>query len=247
MVNQKLVNQLMVVMLNNLNKIHVSNPVDLIISQIRDLISSGAVKPGEKLPPERKLAEHLGVSRGQVREAINKLQFYGIVKVQPQSGTTVTGIGLVALEGLITDILQLEKSDFKSLVETRILLEKEAARLAARNRTKDDLLELSNALDAYEKKLSESGQAVEEDLLFHIKIAEASKNNVLKSLMMIITPDIVNNFIQYKVCNESKNKQTIEAHQNILEMISNQDPDGAVQAMEYHLADIKNFNNNRDK
>lgn len=230
-------------MLENLNKIEVQKPVDLIIAQIRDLISSGAIKPGEKLPPERKLAEHLGVSRSQVREAINKLQFYGIVKVQPQSGTTVTGIGLVALEGLITDILKIEKSDFKSLVETRIILEKEAARLAAMNRTKDDLVQLSNALEAYEHKLAEEGQAVEEDLLFHIKIAQASKNNVLKSLMMIITPDIVNNFIQYKVCNESNNKQTIEAHRRILDMISSQNPDGALKAMEYHLSDIRNFNN----
>lgn len=98
-------------MLENLQKITLKNPVDLIISQIRDLISSGANNPGEKLPPERKLAEHLGVSRSQVREAINKLQFYGIVKVQPQSGTTVNGLGITALEGLITDILELEKVD----------------------------------------------------------------------------------------------------------------------------------------
>lgn len=228
-------------MLENLSRIEVRNPVDLIISQIRELISSGTVKPGEKLPPERKLAEHFGVSRNQVREAINKLQFYGIVKVQPQSGTTVTGIGIVALEGLITDILRIEKSDLKSLVDTRILLEKEAARLAAINRTKDDLTQLSLALKSYEKKVTETGQAIEEDLLFHIKIAEASKNNVLKSLMMIITPDIVNDFIQYKVCNVSNNNQTVKEHQRILDMIADQNPEGAFKAMEDHLRDIENF------
>lgn len=228
-------------MLENLSKITIENPVDLIISQIRDLISTGAVKPGEKLPPERKLAEHLGVSRSQVREAINKLQFYGIVKVQPQSGTTVTGIGIVALEGLITDILRIENSDFKSLVATRILLEKEAARLAALNRTTDDIIQITNALNDYENKLSKSNEAVEEDLLFHIKIAEASKNSVLKSLMMIITPDIVKNFIQYKVCSESNNMRTIAQHRTILEMISNQDAEGASKAMDIHLLEIKNF------
>lgn len=230
-------------MLDNLSKIELKNPVDLIITQIKDLISSGTIKPGEKLPPERKLALHFGVSRSQIREAINKLQFYGIVKVQPQSGTTVTGIGIVALQGLITDILKIEKSDFKSLVDTRILLEKEAARLAALNRTEDDLIELSKALTAYEIKLSESGEAVEEDLLFHIKIAEASKNTVLKSLMMIITPDIVHNFIQYKVCDANNNNQTFKEHHKIIEMIKNQDADGAAMAMDDHLADIKNFTN----
>lgn len=228
-------------MLENLNKIEIENPVELIISQIRELISSGTIKPGEKLPPERKLAEHLGVSRGQVREAINKLQFYGIVKVQPQSGTTVTGIGIVALEGLITDILKIENVDLKSLIDTRILLEKEATRLAARNRTQDDLVQLSNALTQYEKKLDETNNAVEEDLLFHIKIAEASKNTVLKSLMIIITPDIVKNFIQFKVCNETNNKKTIAEHQKILDMISQQDEKGAEEAMEIHLSEIKNF------
>jgi GntR family transcriptional repressor for pyruvate dehydrogenase complex len=228
-------------MLENLNKIQLENPVDLIIKQIRELISSGAIKPGEKLPPERKLAQHLGVSRGQVREAINKLQFYGVLKVQPQSGTTVTGTGIVALERLISDMLKMENVDLNSLIETRILLEKEAARLAALNRTKDDLVQLSNALNLYENKLQDSSTAVEEDLLFHVKIAEASKNSVLKSLMIIITPDIVKNFVQLKVCSESNNRKTIAEHRKILQMISGKNPEGAVLAMEEHLNDIKSF------
>lgn len=228
-------------MLENLSKIEIENPVDKIISQIRDLISSGAVKPGEKLPPERKLALHLGVSRNQVREAINRLQFYGIVKVIPQSGTVVTGIGIVALEGLISDILRIENSDFKSLVDTRVLLEREAARLAAINRTEDDIVQLTNALSQYEQKLKEENVAVEEDLLFHIKIAEASKNSVLKSLMMIITPDIVKSFRKLNVCSESNNIKTIAEHQKILDMISAKDSVGAVDAMESHLKEIKDF------
>jgi len=228
-------------MLENLSRIELDNPVDLIISQIRDLISSGKIKPGEKLPPERKLAEHLGVSRNQVRDAINKLQIYGIVKVMPQSGTTVTGIGIVALEGLITDILRIEKADFKSLVDTRVLLEKEAARLAAINRNSDNLIQMSQALNHYEKRLMEGALAIEEDLLFHVKIAEASNNSVLKSLMMIITPDIVKSFTTLKVCNEISNKKTIEEHRNILAMISDRNPDGAMDAMGSHLKEIIQF------
>jgi len=232
-------------MLESLNKIEVQNPVDLIISQVRDRISAGTIKPGEKLPPERKLAEHFGVSRGQVREAINKLQFYGIVSVQPQSGTIVNGIGITAIEGLITDILKIEKVDFKSLIDTRILLEKEAARLAALNRTPEDLIEMSKALEAYEVRLGQTKEegAIEEDLLFHIKIAEASKNSVLKSLMLIITPDIVKSFINLKVCNETNNYKTIDEHRNILDRISDQDAEGAVKAMEIHLDNIIEFSN----
>lgn len=228
-------------MLENLQKIKIENPVDLIITQIKDLIGSGKINPGEKLPPERKLAEHFGVSRGQVREAISKLQLYGIVKVQPQSGTTVNGIGIVALEGLITDILKLEQSDFKSLVKTRILLEEEAARLAAINRTADDMVQMNQALNQYEEKLLNNNMAIEEDLLFHIKIAEAGKNSVLKSLMMIITPEIVKSFTNLKVCNKSNNLKTIEEHRHILEMIATENSEGAKQAMTSHLLEVKNF------
>ncbi len=228
-------------MLENLSKIKVQNPVDLIIVQIRELIVSGAIKPGDKLPPERKLAEHLGVSRGQVREAISKLQIYGIVKVLPQSGTVVNGIGIVALEGLISDVLRLEKTDFVSLVDTRILLEKEAARLAAIHRTQDDILEMGKALSKYEEKLKSDNIAIEEDLLFHIQIAEASNNSVLKSLMMIITPDIVKSFRSLKVCDGDDNKATMQEHRAIYEAIVNQQPEQASDAMMKHLQDVRNF------
>jgi len=232
-------------MLENFKKISVENPVDLIISQIRELISSEAIKPGEKLPPERKLAEHFGVSRGQVREAINKLQFYGILKVLPQSGTIVTGTGIAAIEGIITDVLKIEKADFKSLIDTRVLLEKEAVRLAAMHRTKEHLLQITNALHLHEEKLLSGETAVKEDLEFHIKLAEASKNSVLKSLMLIITPDIVTSFIKLKICNEANNKKTIKEHRKILDHITRQDPEGAVKSMENHLSGIIKFSENQ--
>lgn len=231
-------------MLDNLKKIEVKNQIDIVISQIRNIISSNAIMPGEKLPPERKLAAQLGVSRGQVRAAINKLEFYGIVKVQPQSGTMVTGQGIAAVEGIFTDILTLEQVDFKSLVDTRILLEKEAARLAALNRTDEDIEAMNKALDAYEHKLQSGENAVDEDLNFHIKIAEASKNTVLKSLMLIITPDIANSFIKFKVCDDSNNFKTIVEHRAILEMISRKDASASVKAMSDHLQAINEFSNN---
>jgi GntR family transcriptional repressor for pyruvate dehydrogenase complex len=228
-------------MLENLQKITIEKPVDKIINQIRSLITSGDLKPGDKLPPERKLAEHLGVGRAQVRDAIRKLEFYGILKTLPQSGTVVNGIGIVALEGLITDVLQLEENDFRSLVETRVLLEMQTASLAAARRTEDDIVYLTNALNAYKTKVKKGLPAVEEDLLFHIKIAEAGKNKVLKSLMMIITPDIITNFNKLKVCNDGNVYKSLHEHQIILEHIIDQDIDKASEAMALHLNDIVEF------
>lgn len=226
-------------MLDNLSRIKVQSPVDLIVSQIKELINSGSIKPGEKLPPERKLAEHLGVSRTQVRDAINKLQFYGIVTVQPQSGTIVNGLGVTALEGMFSEILRLDNPEFKSLIDTRILLEKEAARLAAINRSDEDLNEIKEAFYSHERKLINNESAVAEDLMFHLKIASASKNSVLKSLMTIITPDIVRNFNEYRVCDDNNFQKTINEHKQIIKMIEEQDPNGAVKAMQNHLKDIR--------
>lgn len=228
-------------MLENFNAIKVESPVDKIIKQIRSLITSGQLAPGDLLPAERKLAEKLGVSRTHVRDAIQKLEFYGILRTRPQSGTIVAGIGITALEGLISDVLKLEKSDFASLVETRVILETQAATLAAERRTELDLVGIETALTAYEDKIRAGESAVEEDLLFHLKIAEASKNAVLKSLMLIITPDIVNNFIQYKVCDDQTELKAFYEHQEILEHIRNSNAPLAGEAMKKHLQDVSAF------
>ena len=228
-------------MLRNFREIAVETPVDKIIKQIRNLITSGQLKPGDKLPSERKLAERLGVGRTHVRDAISKLDFYGILKTMPQSGTVVAGIGITALEGLITDVLKLEDSDFSDLVETRVLLETQAARTAAMRRTTDDIINMKKALDAYEAKVKQDLPAVEEDLLFHLKIAEAGRNSVLKSLMLIITPDIVKNFQKLDVCKDGRFYKSLEEHKVILEHIVNKEPELAAKAMEEHLQDVTNY------
>ena len=146
------------------------------------------------------------------------------------------------MEGLITDVLRLEESDFKSLVETRVILETKAAQYAAKRRTPEDIIEIEKALKAYENKVKQKESAVEEDLMFHLKIAEASKNSVLKSLMLIITPDIVTSFLKYKVCDdETVENKVMEEHENILKCIVDGDSEAAGKAMASHLQDILEF------
>ena len=176
-----------------------------------------------------------------MRDAIRKLEFYGIVKTLPQSGTIVAGLGMTALEGLITDVLKIEETDFASLVETREILEINSAMLAAKHRTADDIILIKNALAAYEKKVNEGKIAVEEDLMFHLKIAEASKNNVLKSLMLIITPDILKSYIKLKVCTDNSILKTVREHHDIVQYIINRDAEGAQKAMKSHLRDVVEF------
>lgn len=206
-----------------------------IISKIGDLINFKNLEPGDKLPSERMLSEKFGVTRSNVREAIQKLELYGLLDSIPQSGTFVANIGVIAMNGMIEDILKLEDPDFKSLVETRILLELKTVRLAALRRSDDDLEKIKAALDAYTKKVLSGEDAVQEDLLFHLAIAKASGNSVLNNFMLIITPEIITNFEKYHVCDNKLSNRGIEEHNAIYHAIKSQNPKTAKQKMKDHF------------
>ncbi|MGB2759238.1 MULTISPECIES: FadR/GntR family transcriptional regulator [Maribacter] len=206
-----------------------------IIAKIRDLINNKNLEPGDKLPSERMLSERFNVSRGNVRESIQKLEFYGILKSKPQSGTFVADIGQVAMNGMMDDILGLEDPDFKSLVETRILLELKTVRLAAQRRTDADLVKMEAALDAYKEKVLNNEDAVQEDLLFHLAIAQACRNSTINRMMLIITPEIINNFEKYHVCDKDQSLKGIKEHQDIFDAIKRQNTQEAKQMMKVHF------------
>jgi len=170
-------------MLDRFSEIKVETPVDKIIRQIRSLITTGELEPGDKLPPERKLSEKFGVGRSVVREAIRKLDFYGIVKTLPQSGTVIEGMGIVALEGLITDVLNIEETDFQSLVETRLLLEIESAGKAAERRTADDIIILENALQSIQSTLTEHREILDQIIAQNPKGAQQAMKKHLQDIL----------------------------------------------------------------
>ncbi|MCF7560618.1 FadR family transcriptional regulator [Sabulilitoribacter multivorans] len=208
----------------------------VIIDKIRELINYKNLEPGDKLPSERMLSDKFDVSRSVVREAIQKLEFYGILKSIPQSGTFVANIGVVAMNGMIDDILSLEEPDFKSLVETRILFELKTVRLAALRRSEEDLKNIKHALDAYKEKALSGEDAVQEDLLFHLAIAKASKNSTMNTFMLTITPEIIMNFEKYHVCDKRLSVLGINEHTEIYEAIKKQDPILAKQKMKDHFS-----------
>ena len=227
--------------LETLVKLDQSKIQKRIISQIRDLINLKNLEPGDKLPSERMLSEKFEVSRNTIREAIEKLEFYGFLKSVPQSGTFVANIGTIAMNGMIEDILRLEDPDFKSLVETRILLELKTVRLAATRRTEEDLENLEEALIAYKEKALNGLDAVQEDLLFHLAIAKASGNSTMNTFMLIIIPEIITNFQKYHVCDAGLTKRGIDDHEAIFDAIKEQNPQLAKQKMKDHFKELYQY------
>ncbi|TRX72642.1 FadR/GntR family transcriptional regulator [Carboxylicivirga sp. M1479] len=232
-------------LLENFKTIEVETPVDKIIRQIRGLIIGGYLKPGDKLPSERKLSEKLGVGRTYIRDAIKKLEFLGILNTLPQSGVIINGVDISAMEGLLSNVMKIEKPDFFSLVETRVMMEKFSVQQAALRRTKDDIEKLEQALNAYELKIKTGVPAENEDFTFHLRIAEAGHNSVVKTMMLIILPDILSIYRRDNVCDDSTFTKTVNEHRLILEAIKNQDVEAANLHMSKHLEEVLKFSKSK--
>lgn len=215
-----------------------TSPADLVISKIKELIQTGVLKPGDRLPAERKMATEFGFGRTQVREALHKLEFYGIIKTLPQSGSVINSLDITALDGLMSDVLNLQGYDFYSLVETRIVLEVNSIRLCAERHTEEDLKALETAHYNF-LKYWDTEERVSYDFAFHRAITEASHNPVFKALMLIITPDIMNIYNKERIC--APNTNVVEEHVRMVDAIRNRQPDLAAELMARHLDGVLDF------
>ena len=224
--------------IETIKAIEVESPVDKIIRQLKQLMSEGLLKPGDRLPAERILAEKFGVGRTYVRDAIRKLEFFGLLKTSPQSGTYVAQYNIQMMEGILNDIINFNKNDFFALIEARYYMEINAARLAAQRRTEEDLEALRAAVAAYDAKINAKENAVQEDMFIHLKIANAAKNSVMESMLLLLLPDIIRNIIEKKICGEYRSAEAMAEHHEILKAIADQDEDAAALAMANHLDDI---------
>jgi DNA-binding FadR family transcriptional regulator len=156
-----------------------------IAGQIAGLIRKGEWQPGERLPPERDLAAKLGVSRPTVREAMIALEISNLVEIRPGAGTYVRG---VATNGpkVVSVAGDAGPSPF-DLITARRLIEGEIAAVVAGQVTPEELDGLSAAIEKMESDIKEGAQLVSSqedgDFLFHVRLAAASHNASLESIV----------------------------------------------------------------
>ncbi len=213
-------------------------PMDKVISKIKELIKSGVLKPGDRLPSERKMAQDFGFGRTNVREALHKLEFYGIIKTLPQSGSVIIGLDIQTLDGLISDVLNLQSYDFFSLVETRLVLEVNSVRLSAERWDEKDMEAIEKAQNNY-LKYCETPAKVSYDFAYHRAIAEASHNPVFKAMLLVVTPDIMTIYHKERIC--ATNTVAGEEHEQIINALKKRDGDLAASLMNQHLQGVVEF------
>lgn len=213
--------------------------VDRIIEQLGDQLKDGTLKPGDRLPAERKFAEQLGVGRAYVRSAFKKLEFYGIVRTMPQSGSYIASLEMPVLEGMMSDVLVMGEEDFFSLAEMRIMLESNSARLAAERCTDEDIISIATALEQYNVAYEAGGDCTEEDFVFHRAISNASKNSVLKSMQLLISPNIMRYYANNNTL--SNREKTHLEHNLIFENIKKGNSIMVCELMKVHLQDVADY------
>lgn len=216
-----------------------------IIEQIKESIKRGELKPGDKLPSERELAERLSVSRSAVREAFSALESSGVVDTLPGTGIFLKKDSNEELIHAIDGILQNKGNDLDivELLEVRQGIEVQAAYLAALRRTDQDLKRIKKAYENLEKAAKSGKVAAEEDLEFHISVVKASHNQMLLQIIKLFLNKFYHSIEKFriedmKIPDQQKISLDIE-HLNIYQAIEEKDTEKAQNAMWKHYENVK--------
>lgn len=202
--------------------------------QLRELIQSGELRAGDRLPSERVLSERLGVSRTVVREAIKLVRAEGIVRVRLGVGTFVTDPPQNILSGPLSYLNQPESKKIEDLLQVRNVLEPAIAALAAKNATRDQIAKMEQAIRDMDENTADGYQYIVSDNLFHVTLAESSGNSVFQMLVNSFI-DLLQESRRLAVSVPGATKRANTFHRRVLAAVIARDPRAASAAMEDHL------------
>ncbi len=209
----------------------------LIVDQLKALISSGEITIGEKLPPERILAEKFGVARPTVREALSALEVLGIVEVQVGSGAYVKNIPQADSPALLNQLTQ-EPSPL-DLFEVRKAIEPLSVVKAAEHARDDDIQKLREIVLSMEKDLKEDIFSLEQDRDFHFSLARATHNahivEIMRYIVTAMQKPIWQKYIMKNIAIEGHKAMYVTTHRQILEAIETHNSEKARSLMIDHL------------
>ncbi len=208
-----------------------------IFDQVKNLITDGQLKPGEKIPSEREMATLLGVSRPSVREAFMKLETMGLLESRQGGGTYVRSLAdgtLAPLAALVEDNPEL----LEELLEVRMGMECWSAYLAATRATEAEIKAIGDSVEEMAHQAKSGGWSSEVDSRFHYAITTATHNtmqlHVLNTIHELFLATI--EVALTKLYSQPRHIEVLLGqHRAIYEAIAGRDGDGARRAMGAHL------------
>ncbi|MBL4813705.1 MAG: FadR family transcriptional regulator [Rhodobacteraceae bacterium] len=210
---------------------------EMVARRILDMVTSGALKPGDQLPPERELAEQLNVSRPSVREAIRGLSILGVVRSRQGGGAFISELDGDALLGPIRFFLSLDKKNIRELYDARSLIESDVARRAALNMDDQQLDKLEAILQEQKHILDDASAFRLSDFKFHETIWIGSNNAFLKRIGESL------NVLGLEFRRRASERpdvlaQSLRDHTKLYKALRARDPGSAAQAAEKHMQNV---------
>jgi GntR family transcriptional regulator, transcriptional repressor for pyruvate dehydrogenase complex len=196
------------------------------------------LRPGDKLPSERELAEILSVSRSSIRDAIRSLELMGMVEPRQGAGTIVREITASSLANPLANALKRKEELMGELLDFRKILEPPLAARAATHASADEISEMEDILERQEAKLRRGDSTVGEDSEFHYAVALASGNSVVLKVLDILM-DLLRDTRERSLQIEGRPQKSLAGHRRILAAIKRHDAEAAKAAMRRHIEDVE--------
>lgn len=214
---------------------------DEAILKIKEMIVSGELGPGDRLPPEKELSERLGLSRSSMREAVKALEVIRVLDVRRGDGTYVTSLEPRLLLEAMSFVIDLHDDDsILELFAVRRILEPAAAGLAARQVNAEQLAGLRRIAESVDEHSSVEG-LVEHDLEFHRAIAAAAANGYLSSLLDSLSSSTVRARIWRGLTQEHSVARTLAEHHAILDALERGDAGLAEALTTVHISGVEQW------
>jgi GntR family transcriptional repressor for pyruvate dehydrogenase complex len=211
-----------------------------IIRAIRQQIHEGELKPGDRLPPERQLANLLGVSRGSVREALRALELSGVVRSQHGEGNFVAAVPGNGATAQLAQFVERQRASLRDLFDARKTLEPQLAAVAAERASRDEVKRLRTAIEEQERdwRTGDLDAAFRADRLFHQVIAEATRNQTLISLHGFLS-DLVADGRREAIESDARRAQSALDHRRIYRAFVRKNAAAASAAMRQHVENVE--------
>jgi len=209
-----------------------------VVDRILDLVRTGMLRAGDRLPSERELIEILNISRPSLREALRALSILGVVDTRHGGGAYITDLDARSLLAPLDFFLSLSQSNLADAFESRRIVEIEIARKAALNATPDDVESLKGMLAAHEKVLTDPVGFRILDSRFHARLSNIAGNVVLERIaygLYNMGLDIRRRATQ----NVALIHRSLGEHTKIVSAVAARDPEQAAVAMSVHLDHIE--------
>jgi GntR family transcriptional regulator, transcriptional repressor for pyruvate dehydrogenase complex len=224
---------------SDLGQIRRSRVYEEVARQIRCRILE-KLRPGDKLPPERELAETLSVSRSSVRDAIRSLELLGLVDPRSGSGTLVCEISTDRVVNPLANALAHRRQWVIELLDFRKMLEPSLASRAAKRASPAEIAEMEEILVRQEEKVRRGEIATDQDAEFHYGVAMASDNSVVLKVLDIVM-DLLLETRERSLQVGGRPQKSLVGHRRILAAIKRRNASAAEDAMRQHIQDIEDI------